>query len=127
MIEYDGYIDRSRIPTWLTSESSLYSKRAFLNLSRSLIYNKNRDTSTLLAGFEFKHEYKKLEYFDSYNSPLYGEVEEGATVSDQSKYILQKSSIYLKSNLNKFGVFNIKFSNLAISRIDHSSLLKKIK
>jgi len=112
MIEYDGYIDRSRIPTWLISESSLYSKRAFLNLSRSLIYNKDRDTSTLLAGFEFKHEYKKLEYFDSYNSALYGEVEEGATVSDQSKYILQKSSIYLKSNLNKFGVFNIKFSNL---------------
>ncbi|GIS00155.1 MAG: hypothetical protein CM15mP102_09750 [Flavobacteriales bacterium] len=29
MIEYDGYLDRSRLPTVLVSESSFYSKEHF--------------------------------------------------------------------------------------------------
>ena len=43
MIEYDGYLDRSRLPTVLVSESSFYSKRAFLDFSRSLIYNNEKN------------------------------------------------------------------------------------
>tara|TARA_X000000950_G_scaffold264499_1_gene337847 strand:+ start:3796 stop:5835 length:2040 start_codon:yes stop_codon:yes gene_type:complete len=112
MIEYDGYIDRSRLPTWLISESSLYSKRAFLNVSRSLIFNEDKNISNLSVGLEFKHEYKKLEYLDNFNSGLFGEVEEGITVSDMSRYIIQKSSVFLISDFDKLGKVKVNFSNI---------------
>ena len=44
MVEYDGYLDRSRLPNFLLSESSLYSKRVFADFNRSLIYNKEKET-----------------------------------------------------------------------------------
>ena len=110
MIEYDGYLDRSRLPNFLLSESSLYSKRVFADFNRSLIYNKEKETSALSLGLQFKHEYKKLEYNDDYGSSLFGEVEEGILVSDQSRYILQKSLIYLVSDFNKFGKLRLDYS-----------------
>ena len=110
MIEYDGYLDRSRLPSWLLAESSLYSKRVFADFDRSLFYNKNKSSSILSLGLQFKHEYKKLEYNDPYTSALFGEVNEGILVSDQSRYILQKSVIYLASDLDKFGKLKIDYS-----------------
>jgi len=110
MIEYDGYLDRSRLPSRLLADSSLYSKRVFANFDRSLIYNNEKDTSILSLGLQFKHEYKKLEYNDPYTSALFGEVYEGILVSDQSKYILQKSVIYLVSDFNKFGKLKVDYS-----------------
>jgi hypothetical protein len=87
----------------LLAESSLYSKRVFADFNRSIIYNNEKEASVLSLGLQFKHEYKKLEYDDPYTSSLFGEVEEGILVSDQSRYILQKSVIYLVSDFNKFG------------------------
>lgn len=110
MVEYDGYIDRSRLPSWLLSESSLYSKRVFADFNRSLIYNKEKNSSILSIGLQFNHEYKKLEYNDDYTSALFGEVEEGILVSDQSRNILQKSILYFESDLNKFGKLKLDYS-----------------
>ena len=110
MIEYDGYLDRSRLPSRLLAESSLYSKRVFADFNRSIIYNNEKEASVLSLGLQFKHEYKKLEYDDPYTSALFGEVEEGILVSDQSRYILQKSVIYLVSDFNKFGKLKMDFS-----------------
>lgn len=110
MIEYDGYLDRSRLPSRLLAESSLYSKRVFADFDRSLIYNNEKETSILSLGLQFKHEYKKLEYNDPYTSGLFGEVEEGILVSDQSRYILQKNVIYLVSDFNKFGKLKVDYS-----------------
>ena len=110
MVEYDGYIDRSRLPSWLLSESSLYSKRVFTDFNRSLIYNKEKNSSILSIGLQFNHEYKKLEYNDDYTSALFGEVEEGILVSDQSRNILQKSILYFESDLNKFGKLKLDYS-----------------
>ena len=110
MVEYDGYLDRSRLPNFLLSESSLYSKRVFADFNRSLIYNKEKETSALSFGLQFTHEYKKLEYNDPYTSGLFGEVTEGILVSDQSRYIFQKSLIYFISNFNKFGKLRLNYS-----------------
>ncbi len=110
MVEYDGYLDRSRLPTWLNSESSLYSKRVFADFKRSLIHNNKKNTSSLLIGLQLKHEYKKLEYNDPYTSPLFGNVHEELSVSDQSRYILQKSKIYIISDFNKFGKLKLDYS-----------------
>jgi hypothetical protein len=110
MVEYDGYIDRSRLPNFLLSESSLYSKRVFTDFNRSLIYNKEKNSSILSIGLQFNHEYKKLEYNDDYTSALFGEVEEGILVSDQSRNILQKSILYFESDLNKFGKLKLDYS-----------------
>ena len=41
---------------------------------------------------------------------LFGEVEEGILVSDQSRYILQKNVIYLVSDFNKFGKLKVNYS-----------------
>ena len=110
MIEYDGYLDRSRLPNFLLSESSLYSKRVFADFNRSLIYDKEKENSILSIGLQLKHEYKKLEYNDDYTSSLFGQVEEGILVSDQSRYILQKSLLYLVSDFNKFGKLRLNYS-----------------
>ena len=40
MIDYDGYLDRSRLGSWLFAEGSLYSKRFFSNFQRVLLNNK---------------------------------------------------------------------------------------
>ena len=112
MIEYDGYLDRSRLPSILFSESSFYSKRVFLDFNRSLIYNNEKDISTLSIGAQFKHEYKKIEYNDTRSNGVFGEVYEGINVSDKYRYNLQKSSIYVKSNLDKIGRLKINLSNI---------------
>ena len=96
MIEYDGYLDRSRLPSWLLSESSLYSKRFFFDYSRSLKYDNIRDNTKLSIGLTFMHEYKKLEYNDQRTSGLFGEIEDGLiSVSDQSKFSIEKYFIIL--------------------------------
>ncbi len=102
MIYYDGYLDRSRLDTKMFSESSLYSKRAFSDFKRSIIYNKDRKTSLLSIGYEFTHEYKKLQYIDNRTSPIFGETNENS-IRDKSRMFFQENKLYLESNLNKLG------------------------
>ena len=119
MIEYDGYIDRSRLPSHLLAESSLYSKRAFMDFNRSIIYDQEKDISALSIGVKFKHEYKKLEYQDPFSSGLFGEIYDEINVSDKSRYVIQESSLYIESDLNKFGNLKLNFS-----RIDSENIFK---
>ena len=126
MIEYDGYLDRSRLPSWLLSESSLYSKRVFFDFNRSLFFENDKEKSKLSLGFNFKHEYKKLEYSDQRAKTLFGEIEDDLeSVSDQSKYKLQKSSFYILSNLNKLGIIKLNYSFFNLENIhkDYDGIL----
>ena len=108
MIEYDGYLDRSRLGALILAEGSLYSKRFFSDFQRILI--KNKDRNTLKAIYQFTHEYKKIDFIDSNNSPIFGEIDEGITVSDQSRFIEQEHKVILSSDLNKIGKFNFQYS-----------------
>ena len=109
-IEYDGYLDRSRLGSQIRAEGSLYSKRFFIDFEKSLIYNDEKEISNLSVGYQFTHEYKKIEYNDRLRAPLFGSTFDGTAVSDQSRYIRNDNSIYLKSNLNKLGRFRLSFS-----------------
>ncbi len=72
MIYYDGYLDRSRLPSKLLAEGSLYSKRFFTDIERLIIFNDQEKKGNLFLGYQFTHEYKKLEYNDPYTSGLFG-------------------------------------------------------
>ena len=102
MIYYDGYLDRSRLDAKIFAESSLYSKRFFSNFKRSLFYNKEKEISLLSIGYEFTHEYKKLEYIDDRTGNIFGQTNENA-IRDKSRMFFQENKLYLESNLNKLG------------------------
>ena len=108
MVYYDGFLDRSRLDAKIFSESSLYSKRFLSDFKRSIIYNKDRETSILSIGYEFTHEYKKLEYIDNRTSAIFGETKENA-INDKSRMFFQENRLYLESNLNKLGELYLSF------------------
>ena len=108
MIEYDGYLDRSRLGAWVFAESSLYSKRVYSNFKRKLIGDKEK--SLLSIGYQFTHEYKKIEYIDqSTTSFIFGDKLDGV-VMDRSRLYFQENKIYLESDIDKLGSFNIGLS-----------------
>ena len=111
MIEYDGYLDRSRLGPGVFSEGSLYSKRFFSDFQRVLFKNKKENLNTLAVNYQFTHEYKKIEFNDEMNSNFFGEVyDEEQTVSDQSRFIEQENKIIVSSDLNKLGTFNLSYA-----------------
>ena len=110
MIEYDGYLDRSRLGPLVYSEGSLYSKRFFSDFHYSLINNKIKGTSTLAINYQFTHEYKKIQYNDDFKSSTFGELIDVEEVSDQSRFIEQENKLFLLSNLNKFGNVQLSYS-----------------
>ena len=67
MIEYDGYLDRSRLGPGLFAEGSLYSKRFFSDFQRVLLKNKKEGSNSLAINYQFTHEYKKMEFNDEMN------------------------------------------------------------
>jgi len=111
MIEYDGYLDRSRLGPAVFSRGSLYSKRFFSDFQRVLFRNKKENLNTLAVNYQFTHEYKKIEYNDESNNTLFGEVyDEEQTVSDQSRFIEQENKIIVSSDLNKLGKLNLSYA-----------------
>ena len=111
MIEYDGYLDRSRLGPMLFSKSSLYSKRFFSDFQKVLIKNEKNGFNTLAINYQFTHEYKKIEFNDEMNNNIFGEVyDEEQTVSDQSRFIEQENKIIISSDLNKLGTFNLSYA-----------------
>ena len=111
MIEYDGYLDRSRLGPAVFSSGSLYSKRFFSDFQRVLLKNKKENLNTLTVNYQFTHEYKKIEYNDEMNNRIFGEVyDEAKTVSDQSRFIEQENKIIISSDLNKLGTFNLSYA-----------------
>ena len=71
------------------SESSLYSKRFLSNFKRSIIYNKDRKSSILSIGYQFTHEYKKIEYIDNLQLLLFLVISL-MELNDRSNYIFRK-------------------------------------
>ena len=112
MIEYDGYLDRSRLGSVLAAEGSLYSKRFFSDFQRVLLKNKKEGLNALALNYQFTHEYKKNEFIgNTTTSLIFGEIYDGIErVSDQSRFIEQENKIILSSDLNKLGVFNLSYS-----------------
>ena len=112
MINYDGYLDRSRLSGFLLSESSMYSKRFFSDLRHKIIYNKDEDIDLLTIAYQFTHEYKKLEYNDNYSSPLFGEFI-GEDIKDQSRFIKQENKLLALLDLNNIGKLSLGFNNIS--------------
>ena len=108
MIYYDGYLDRSRLGPMTFSESSLYSKRFFSDFTKTIISGKEK--KLLEIGYQFTHEYKKIEYVEaSKNSRFYGDKLDGDPL-DRSRLYFQENKIYLQSDTNKLGIFNLGLS-----------------
>ena len=72
MIYYDGYLDRSRLGPNLFASGSLYSKRFFTDISRVII-NKVEKNTSLIFGYQYTHEYKKLNFQESRGGRFFGE------------------------------------------------------
>ena len=109
MINYDGYLDRSRLGSNITASGSLYSKRFFTDISRILI-NKNEKNISLSLGYQYTHEYKKLNFKQGVGVSFFGDffsVEGNKSIDDLSRFILNENIFYLKSNLNNLGNFNL--------------------
>ncbi|MDA1226059.1 MAG: hypothetical protein O3A67_04190 [Bacteroidetes bacterium] len=113
MINYDGYLDRSRLGSWIFSESSLYSKRFFSDLRHKIVYNKDKGIDVLTLAYQFTHEYKKLEYNDDFNSTFFGELVGGPVIKDQSRFIKQENKLLALLNLNNLGKFSFSLSNIS--------------
>ena len=114
MIEYDGYLDRSRLGPMLYGEGFLYSKRFFSDFERVLLRGKKEDSNTLAINYQFTHEYKKIQFSDPMNNKMFGEVfdfiNDDQTVSDQNRFIEQENRLVLSSNLNNLGKFQLSYS-----------------
>ena len=108
MIYYDGYLDRSRLGTMIFAENSLYSKRFYSDFKKNVFLNKNKE-SLLAIGYEFTHEYKKIEYIDNHTGRLFGETNE-STIKDKSRMYFQENKVYLESYLNKLGELYLSLS-----------------
>ena len=108
MIYYDGYLDRSRLGTLIFAENSLYSKRIYSDFKKNVFLNKNKE-SLLAIGYEFTHEYKKIEYIDNSTRRLFGETNE-STIKDKSRMYFQENKVYLESYLNKLGELYLSLS-----------------
>ena len=113
MIEYDGYLDRSRLGPQLFSEGSLYSKRFFSDFERIILKNTKENTNTLAVNYQFTHEYKKVEFIDEMNNSTFGDVLEfindEQTVSDLNRFIEQENTLILSSDL-KIGKLKLSYS-----------------
>ena len=110
MIYYDGYLDRSRLGVQSFAESSLYSKRFFSDFRKTIISGKEK--KILDIGYQFIHEYKKIEYFESFkNSKFYGDKLDGFPL-DRSRLYFQEHKIYLESYINILGKFNLGLSHV---------------
>ena len=112
MIYYDGYLDRSRLGPNLFASGSLYSKRFFTDISR-VILNKVEKNTSLIFGYQYTHEYKKLNYQESRGGRFFGEFFspnlEDKSINDLSRFIFDENIFYIISNLNKLGTIHLNF------------------
>ena len=114
MIEYDGYLDRSRLGPSLFGEGSLYSKRFFSDFERVLLNSEKQNSNKIKLNYQFTHEYKKVQFSDPMNNQIFGEVfdfvsdDEG--VSDQNRFIEQENKLILSSNSEKIGKLKLSYS-----------------
>ena len=115
MIYYDGYLDRSRLGPNIIASGSLYSKRFFTDISRVII-NKDENNTSLIFGYQFTHEYKKLNFKENRGGRFFGDFfsvdPEDTSINDLSRFIFDENIFYLKSNLNKLGIIHLQFKQI---------------
>ena len=115
MIYYDGYLDRSRLGPNIVASGSLYSKRFFTDISRVII-NKDENNTSLIFGYQFTHEYKKLNFKENRGGRFFGDFfsvdPEDNSINDLSRFIFDENIFYLKSNLNKLGTIHLQFKQI---------------
>ena len=115
MIYYDGYLDRSRLGPNIIASGSLYSKRFFTDISRVII-NKDENNTSLIFGYQFTHEYKKLNFKENRGGRFFGDFfsvdPEDNSINDLSRFIFDENIFYLKSNLNKLGIIHLQFKQI---------------
>ena len=115
MIYYDGYLDRSRLGPNILASGSLYSKRFFTDISRVII-NKDENNTSLIFGYQFTHEYKKLNFKENRGGRFFGDFfsvdPEDNSINDLSRFIFDENIFYLKSNLNKLGIIHLQFKQI---------------
>ncbi len=114
MIEYDGYLDRSRLSSILLAESSLYSKRFFSDFKRVILNGKKDGSYSLALNYQFTHEYKKIQFNDPTNSEIFGNllefINDDQKVEDKNKFIEQENRLILSSSSNKLGIIKLSYS-----------------
>jgi hypothetical protein len=114
MIEYDGYLDRSRLSPMILSDGSLYSKRFFSDFETIVLTSGKEGNNTLALNYQFTHEYKKIQYNDPRNAKLFGDVldfiQDEQSVSDQNRLIEQENRLILSSESSKLGKINLSYS-----------------
>ena len=111
MVYYDGYLDRSRLGSIILSESSLYSKRFFSHLERTILKIKENDLVSV--GYKFTHEYKKFEYQDPQGSIVFGDFVGENLILDRQRFLKKEHEIFTKIDLKKVGKFEIGFNNIS--------------
>ena len=114
MIEYDGYLDRSRLSPSIFGEGFLYSKRFFSDFEKVIINNEKQNFNKLSLNYQFTHEYKKVQFNDPMNNDVFGEVydfvSQGQGISDQNRFIEQENKLTLSSNSEKIGKLKLSYS-----------------
>ena len=113
MVYYDGYLDRSRLGTLIYSESSLYSKRFFSHIKRTILRNKNNKNDIISLDYKFTHEYKKLQFSDDLGSIIFGDLIVDDKVSDESRFIKQENEVIATFDLNKIGKFDFSLNSIS--------------
>ena len=94
------------------ASGSLYSKRFFTDISR-VILNKVEKNTSLIFGYQFTHEYKKLNFQEPRGGRFFGEFFsanlEDKSINDLSRFIFDENIFYIKSNINKLGTIHLNF------------------
>ena len=113
MVYYDGYLDRSRLGSLIFSESSLYSKRFFSHIKRTILRNKNNKNDIISLDYKFTHEYKKLQFSDDFGSINFGDLIVDDKISDESRFIKQENEVIATFDLNKIGKFDFSLNSIS--------------
>ena len=108
MIEYDGYLDRSRLGPLVFSEGSLYSKRFFSDFKKVILKGKKEDSEILSLNYQFTHEYKKFEYQDPQGSSVFGDFVGEKLILDRQRFLKKEHEIFTKIDLKKVAHYQLK-------------------
>ena len=86
-----------------------------LYISRVIINKVDKNTS-LILGYQYIHEYKKLNFKETRAIKFFGDFfsvdTQDKSINDLSRFILDENIFYLKSNLNKLGIIHLQLKQI---------------
>ena len=97
----DILTDQDLVQIYLHLE--VYTQKDFLQTSQGLIIlNKDEKNTSLIFGYQFTHEYKKLNFKENRGGRFFGEFfsvdPEDKSINDLSRFIFDENIFYIKSN-----------------------------